>query len=149
MVYFFNLKKRIKANEGFSTSAYLDQLGFLTIGYGHLIKKEEKHLIGKNFSKKFLKKLFDYDFKAALQDYNKIYKKEKHLKHIKEFLIEMIFQMGPESQKKFIKANTHIKNQNLFMAALEIKNSLWYSQTPKRIDMLLQILLKKHYEKKR
>ena len=42
-----------------------------------------------------------------------------------------------------------INKGNFFMAALEMKNSLWNKQTPKRVDALIQILLKKKYEKKR
>ena len=34
------------------------------------------------------------------------------------------------------------------MASLEMINSLWYSQTPKRVDNLINILLKRHDEKK-
>ena len=36
-----NLKNRIKKNEGFSFTAYKDIHGYNTIGYGHLIKKNE------------------------------------------------------------------------------------------------------------
>jgi len=39
---YYNLKKRIKLNEGFSSKPYKDQLGYLTIGYGHLILSNEK-----------------------------------------------------------------------------------------------------------
>ena len=53
----------------------------------------------------------------------------------------MIFQLGIKKQKKFKKMNKHIKNNDLFMAALEMKNSLWYIQTPKRVDELINILL--------
>ena len=41
---YLKLIKRIKKNEGFSSTPYKDQLGFLTIGYGHLILSEEKYL---------------------------------------------------------------------------------------------------------
>jgi len=39
------LKKRIKKNEGFSLKPYKDQLGFITIGFGHLVLPKEKDLI--------------------------------------------------------------------------------------------------------
>ena len=42
---YHNLKKRIKLNEGFSSKPYKDQLGFLTIGYGHLILSNEEVLL--------------------------------------------------------------------------------------------------------
>ena len=61
----------------------------------------------------------------------------------------MIFQLGIKKQKKFVKMNNHIKKNNMFLAALEMKNSLWYKQTPKRVDGLIKLLLKKEYEKKR
>ena len=48
------LKKRIKKNEGFSNIVYKDRFGNPTIGYGHLIKPNEKNL----FLKKQNKALF-------------------------------------------------------------------------------------------
>ena len=139
---YLKLIKRIKKNEGFSCVAYSDSLGFDTIGYGHLIKDNEKELLNSSFPKKFLLNLFYLDFKKALKDYERFYKKQNHPQNIAEVLIEMIFQIGINKQRKFIKMNKHIKNNHFFMAALEMKNSLWYIQTPKRVDGLINILLK-------
>ena len=97
------LKKRIIKNEGFSNSPYRDQLGFLTIGYGHLIKKNEKKIFNKKVSKKVLKEVFQIDFNKAVLDYKKNYKKNKFNKNVEEVLIEMIFQLGIKKQKKFKK----------------------------------------------
>ena len=94
------------------------------------------------FKKKFLIKIFNKDFDKALKDYKKTYKKYNYSKQINELLIEMIFQLGLKKQKKFIKMNKYLKKQKIFMAALEMKNSLWYYQTPKRVDGLINILLK-------
>ena len=55
----------------------------------------------------------------------------------------MIFQLGIEGQQKFKKMNCYIKKKEFFMAALEMKNSLWYSQTPNRVEGLIRTLLKK------
>ena len=60
----------------------------------------------------------------------------------------MIFQLGIKKQKKFVKMNKHIQNNDMFLAALEMKNSLWYKQTPKRVDGLINLLLKKNMKKK-
>ena len=49
---FHNLQKRIKSNEGFASKPYKDQLGYLTIGYGHLILSNEKILLKKTHKKK-------------------------------------------------------------------------------------------------
>ena len=44
------LSNRIKKHEGYSRRAYLDQLGNLTIGYGHLIRNKEEFETGKKYS---------------------------------------------------------------------------------------------------
>ena len=54
----------------------------------------------------------------------------------------MIFQLGIKGQRKFIKMNRHLNKKNFFMAALEMKSSLWYKQTPKRVNSLIKVLLK-------
>ena len=149
MEKFSSLKKKIKKNEGFRNKPYLDLLGNPTIGYGHLITKKEKKIFKTKYSKKFLSRLFDIDFKKALIAYKKNFNYKKHSKNTKEVLIEMIYQLGIKKQKKFVKMNSHIQKNNFFLAALEMKNSLWYKQTPKRVDGLIKLLLKKEYEKKR
>ena len=136
------LKSRIKKNEGFSNCCYKDILGNSTIGYGHLVKKNEDFFLTNVYSKKKLSRVFEKDFFKALSDYDKNYKKFNHPKNVEEVYIEMIFQLGIKKQKKFKKMNGHIKKGEVYMACLEMKNSLWYSQTPKRVDHLINILLK-------
>tara|TARA_B100000686_G_C16780756_1_gene971702 strand:+ start:2409 stop:2855 length:447 start_codon:yes stop_codon:yes gene_type:complete len=138
---YHKLKKRIKRNEGYSNILYLDQLGYATIGYGHLIKKNEKFLPKKKYSKKSLESLFQKDFNKALRDFNKHYKTKKLSNFKKEIVIEMIFQMGIKGVLKFKRFNKYIDTNKNYLAALEMKNSLWYAQTPKRVDTLVNILL--------
>ena len=147
MKNYLKLKTKIKKNEGFRDGAYLDILGFLTIGYGHLIKKHDNFLLKKKYTKFFLLKVFNDDFKKTIIDYSKNYKNDKHPKNIQEIYIEMIFQMGIKKQKKFVKMNQYIKKKQLFMASLEMKKSLWFKQTPKRVDILIKSLLKNLYER--
>ena len=88
MKNFNKLKKRIKKNEGYSSLPYYDQLNNLTIGFGHLIKKNEKHLIKKKYLKKYFEDLFTEDFNIALKHYKKIFSRTKHKQNIQEALIE-------------------------------------------------------------
>ena len=67
---FYNLKKRIKSNEGFSSKPYKDQLGYLTIGYGHLILSNENILLKKKIKKKELEEIFEKNFKKKLHNFN-------------------------------------------------------------------------------
>jgi len=68
---FKKLKDRIKKNEGYSDKPYQDQLGFYTIGYGHLIKEKENKYYLKKYNKDHFKKLFEADFKKAHDQYKK------------------------------------------------------------------------------
>lgn len=138
-----NLKKRIKKNEGFSKTPYKDQLGKPTIGYGHLIKKKETYLVKDKINKKKLKQLFEADFKKAIDEFNKKFSNHNFNKKEKELLIEMIFQLGISGTIKFKKMIYNLKNKKRYLAALEMMNSLWYKQTPRRVDDLIINFLKK------
>ena len=137
-----NLKKRIIKNEGFSRTSYKDQLGFLTIGFGHLILPYEKHLIQKKISKKKLEKIFTNDFNKALMDFNFYLKSFSSNTKNSEVLIEMIFQMGADKVLKFKKLLNHMKKNNKYSVCFEMMSSLWYKQTPNRVKKLVKIILK-------
>ena len=138
---YLKLIKRIKKNEGFSSIPYKDQLGFLTIGYGHLILSEEKYLIETKPTKTKLEKLFIQDFKNAVKDYKKYLKKNTSNKKEEELLIEMVFQMGIIKVLKFKSLLRNMKKKNKHLVCFEMMKSLWYKQTPKRVKKLIFILL--------
>ena len=138
---FSQLKSRIKKNEGYSNQIYYDQVGKPTIGFGHLIKKGEKFLHQKKYSKKYLNNLFENDFGSALSDFYKRYKVRGLSKNSQEVLLEMIFQLGIRNCLKFKKFNKSLKKKLPYMAALEMLNSRWHAQTPKRVEKLIDLLL--------
>ncbi len=140
---FKKLKDRIKKNEGYSVRPYQDQLGFHTIGYGHLItEKERKYYINK-FKKKHFDDLFEIDFKKAHKQYKKNFSKKGHTTSEKELLIEMLFQLGVSGVSKFKKMLYFLNKKQKFMASLEMLDSLWYSQTPERVENLIKNYIKK------
>ena len=138
-----NLIKRIKKNEGYSSKPYKDQLGFLTIGYGHLVLLKEKYLAENKLSKHKLEKIFIQDFTKAVEDYEKYLKKQTSNKKEKELLIEMVFQIGIKGVLGFKKLLNNMKKKNKHLVCFEMMNSLWYNQTPKRVKALIKIFLKK------
>ena len=146
---FTRLKKRIKKNEGFRNKLYFDQVGRLTVGYGHLIKNSENFSTKKKYSKKYLNYVFENDFKKAIAEYKKHYKKLRLSNSSREVLIEMIFQLGIKKVNKFKRFNKFLKQKLLYLAALEMINSLWYIQTPKRVDGLIKVLLSLENDKYR
>ena len=133
-----SLKLRIKKNEGFSLKPYKDQLGNYTIGYGHLIKKNEKKFFKTKFNKKFFDNLFEKDFLKALKDYKHKFRQHHTSKATEELIIEMIFQLGIKNVKKFKKMKKRISDKQKYLVCLEMMDSLWYKQTPKRVENLIK-----------
>ena len=142
-MYLKQLKDRIKKNEGYSDKPYQDQLGFYTIGYGHLITEKEKKYYIKNFKKKHFEELFEIDFKKAQEQYQKKFFKKNHTILEKELLIEMLFQLGAKGVSKFKKMLYFLNKKQKLMASLEMLDSLWYSQTPVRVRNLIKNYTKK------
>ena len=137
-----NLKKRIKLNEGFSQKPYKDQLGHLTIGYGHLILSNEKFLLKKQMHKKELEQIFENDFKKAVSNFNTTLKPFVSNKREAELLIEMVFQLGIKSCLKFKNLIRNMRKGNKYLVCLDMMDSLWYKQTPYRVKVLIKNFLK-------
>ena len=140
---FKKLKERIKKNEGYSDKPYEDQLGFYTIGYGHLIKEKETNYYIKKYNKDHFEKLFESDFNKAQNQYKKKFFKKNHTTSEKELLIEMLFQLGEKGVSKFKKMLYFLNKKQKLMASLEMLNSLWYLQTPERVKDLIKNYIKK------
>ena len=136
-----NLKKRIKFNEGFSPKPYKDQLGYLTIGYGHLILSNEKILLKKKIHKKELEEIFEKDFKKALSNFNNTFKSFTSDKKEAELLIEMIFQLGIKGCLKFKNLIKNMRKGNKYLVCLDMMDSLWYKHTPIRVKNLIKTFL--------
>ena len=136
-----NLKKRIKLNEGYSPKPYKDPLGYLTIGYGHLILSNEKILLKKKIHKKELEEIFEKDFKKAISNFNNSFKALTSDKKEAELLIEMIFQLGIKGCLKFKNLIKNMRKGNKYLVCLDMMDSLWYKQTPNRVRNLIKIFL--------
>ena len=138
---YYNLKKRIKLNEGFSLKPYKDQLGYLTIGYGHLVLSNEKFLLKKQLHKKEFEKIFEKDFKKALSNFNNTLKPITSNKKEEELLIEMVFQIGIRGCLKFKNLIKNMRKGNKHLVCFEMMESLWYKQTPYRVKTLIKTFL--------
>ena len=141
------LKKRIKKNEGFSLKPYKDQLGYLTIGYGHLILPNETYLLKTKTNKAQLNSIFNQDFERAFGDYKRFIKQKNHNRKDKELLIEMVYQMGAKRVLKFKKLISNMKQNKKHLVCFEMMDSLWYTQTPNRVKNLIRVFLKNEWWK--
>ena len=138
---YHNLKERIKSNEGFSSKPYKDQLGYLTIGYGHLILSNEKILLKKQIHKKELEEIFEKDFNKALSKFNNTFKSFTLNEKESDLLIEMIFQLGIKGCLKFKNLIKNIRKKNKHLVCFDMMDSLWYKQTPNRVKTLIKTFL--------
>ena len=141
-MHYRELKKRIKKNEGFSLKPYKDQLGYLTIGYGHLILPNETYLSKNKTNKEQLISIFNQDFERALRDYKRFIKQKDHNKKDQELLIEMVYQMGAKRVLKFKKLISNMNKNKKHLVCFEMMESLWYTQTPNRVKNLIRAFLK-------
>lgn len=126
-----DLKERIKKNEGFREEVYIDSLGYPTFGYG---------------SRKIREKYADLNMQDDLKECISLIEKyvEKEGISIDEFRIgilsEMVYQLGYSGVLKFKKMWKAIKDMNYDIASAEMKNSLWFKQTPIRAgDLALKM----------
>ena len=141
-MHYSELKKRIKKNEGFSLKPYKDQLGYFTIGYGHLILPNENHLLKNKINKAQLNSIFNKDFERAVKDYERFIKQKNHNRKNKELLIEMTYQMGVKRVLKFKKLIANMQKNKKHLVCFEMMDSLWYTQTPNRVKNLIRAFLK-------
>lgn len=123
------LKERVKRNEGFSAEAYLDSLGYPTFGYG---------------SRKIREKYADLNMQDDLKECIALVEGyvENEKISVDEFRIgilsEMAYQLGFTGLLKFKKMWAAIRNMDYGKAAAEMKNSLWFKQTPVRAGNLAE-----------
>jgi len=135
-----DLKARIKKHEGFVPKIYKDQLGFKTIGYGHLLLPTDKFKEGVTYKKKDLEQVFDSDFNIAKSNANQLIEGLPIHHQAKCVIIEMVFQLGIGGVSKFKKMWKALKQNNYKIASEEMLDSRWAKQTPSRAEELSSVM---------
>ena len=131
-----NLMERIKKHEGFVNKIYKDSLGFATIGYGHLITASDTFVEGKEYTKEELEYVFKDDFNNALAHANSLMDGMALHVQAKEVIVEMVFQLGVGGVQKFKKMWEALRNGDYQEASVQMLDSRWAKQTPKRAESL-------------
>ncbi|MDV2872427.1 glycoside hydrolase family protein [Phytobacter diazotrophicus] len=118
---------------------YKDSLGKLTIGCGHLVLKNE------NFNDGITEKEADILLSRDLA--NVILEVQSLGLNVpddwNDFLIIMTFQLGINGVKKFKRMINALQVKNFREAIVQAKDSLWYRQTPNRVDDMIRQLTNK------
>lgn len=126
-------KEIIRAQEGERLEAYQDQFGNWTIGVGHLMTKHFYPVI----SREQMEAIFDADLDVAIYGFERVFdatvkNRPSFTDERKANLVSMIFQMGVNRFARFRQAIYWICRDQWDKAALEILDSLWARQTPRR-----------------
>ena len=127
---FKELIERIAVNEGFRSKVYKCSEGVDTIGHGFtwLSEEESLHILKGRVSKLHLSLSESIDWYDNLPG------------AVQGVVIEMCFQIGKSGMLKFKKMIANMKAEKWPEAAEEMKDSLWYRQTPQRCGRLADIV---------
>ncbi|AXU95889.1 lysozyme [Erwinia persicina] len=118
---------------------YKDSLGFSTIGYGHLVLKGEDFTQG--LTDVEADKLLDFDIAIALSDVLSLGLNLPKQSKWNDFMVLMVFQLGLTKTRQFKKFLAALKAGNYATAIIEVKDSIWYRQTPNRVDQMIRAVL--------
>ena len=131
-----SVREQLKQDEGLRLKPYKCTAGKLTIGYGRNI--EEKGITEEEANHLLLNDIIATEKELSQKQpvYNTLDDKRK------EVLLNMCFQLGyPKLSlfKKFFKA---LEQKDYYLASLEMMDSSWAKQTPKRALRLSTIIRK-------
>jgi len=130
-------------HEGFRKKIYADSLGKKTIGYGHLITENDNFEEGIEYKKSDLLDLFYKDLEKAREGANQLvgHIEELHIE-AKNVIIEMVFQLGTQGTRNFKKLILALEEKDYFEAHVQMLDSRWSKQTPRRCAELSEIMKK-------
>lgn len=120
---------------------YKDTEGYWTIGYGHKVLPNEMQKYKDGISAMDADLLLAWDIDRTKKDLATLGLVLP--KDWEDFMIIMTFQLGLGGVKKFRKMIAAIKVQNWKEAIVQAKDSLWYRQTPNRLNAMIQELKNK------
>lgn len=121
-----SLIEDVKQEEGFVGYEYKDHLGKPTIGYGTLLPltKTEAELLLNSRLDKFKSQIKSSLYLLDIED------------EAWEILYHMSYQLGVGGVLKFKKMIKALENQDYVEASKQMRDSLWFKQTPQRASRM-------------
>ncbi|WP_410756389.1 glycoside hydrolase family protein [Citrobacter youngae] len=120
---------------------YKDTENYLTIGYGHKVLPSEHEKLKNGITPMDADLLLAWDIDRTIKDVKKIGLTLP--KDWEDFMVIMCFQLGLSGVKKFRKMIAALEKQDWTEAIRQAKDSLWYRQTPNRINAMISELKNK------
>ncbi len=138
----------LRKEEGLRLDPYRDNLGFWTIGYGHLIDRRRNGMLPPwvkpsfPITKEEAEQLLMRDIAEKVKDLEDSLPWYTNLDEVRQaILISMSFQLGIVGLMKFHETLAAIKEQRWQDAANGMRASLWASQTSSRVERLAQAMV--------
>jgi lysozyme len=133
-----NIEFQIKLHEGLRLEAYPDSLGYMTIGYGHLLPRRSKI---KRIDLRQAQAFFVEDLAEAIESAKVFPWFEKLSENRKFVVIDMVFNLGVKKFRRFTDTVGYIAAGDPERAAGEMMRSLWFRQVGKRAERLQYMML--------
>lgn len=128
------LLRSIRAHEGFRAKIYTDTTGHLTVGYGVNISNGITVEMGEALLRIQVRDVHAWlcsEFKPWFQQLSAPRQRA---------LVEMAFQLGPGGFKSFKRALGAIRAGDWERASIELLDSKWYRQTPRRAEHVARLI---------
>ena len=129
-----SLLEQIKLHEGFRSSVYQCTQGYDTIGYGFAIKDLE--LTEEIAEQILIQKLSKLESKVRKKFDWYMYLPQEG----KDVIINLCYQLGINGFSKFKKTIYLLETEQYEEASVEMLDSLWAKQTPRRAKELSEVI---------
>ena len=136
------LRDEIKRDEGCVYSVYLDHLNLPTTGIGHLVTEWDEEYgkpVGTKVSEDRVNELFAKDIQVTIDECKVLYEYFDDLpEEAQRIIANMMFNLGRPRLSKFKKMYEAVMDANWIEAAIQMEDSLWAKQVPKRAERLCE-----------
>lgn len=135
------VRSKLIASEGRKNTAYIDNLGFLTVGIGHKVVARDRIVLGQKITdaqiESFFAKDTDKAFKAAVSQSREL---NRYNADMIVALTEVNFQLGEYWRSKFPNTWSLLKSGKKLEVIKALKNSAWNRQTPVRVTAFINAI---------
>lgn len=144
------LKEMLRLHEGLRLNLYKDSVGVKTIGYGFNMERNDAENIMlsvgairpyTSITKEQAEQILDITAQEAIVKVSNVFFDFDSLpRNAKLVLADMMFNLGPSRFDQFKKMIEAVKRGDYKTAALEMKDSRWYSQVGNRSVHLVSLM---------
>ena len=136
---------QLTIDEGLVHEVYLCSEGHPTIGIGHLILESDPEYgqpVGTPVSNARCEELFQQDLDIAIGEAERVYGDhwDGFPEEVQEVLINMVFNLGAPTLKKFVGMRAALEAGDWKTAAVEGRDSRWARQVGNRAERLMSRL---------